>query len=71
MAALRYKVVDDTNTACQVRSCFKAAVVDTYRPVKIGLKDSGKFEAIGECFTFEDAAKIAKALNTTWYGGAA
>lgn len=61
----RYQVREGSQSA---HCCFDATVVDTARPIVIGGKPYGRdgasqFEEVCECFSVEDAATIADALN--------
>lgn len=57
----RYIVVDGSQSA---HCCFSATVVDTTRPVMIhGKHYENQFEPICECIDYDDAQRIADAMN--------
>lgn len=56
----RYQVVAGSESA---HCCFEATVIDTNRNSYIDLSGNQRFESICECFTVDDANKIADALN--------
>jgi len=58
---MRYEARKGSQSA---HCCFEATVVDTTKPDMIGGKQyEDHCEIICECFSMEDAEKIAKALN--------
>lgn len=65
---MKYKASNQIEHGC----CYSASVVDTTHPHIIGgehYKDSNgayHYKMICECREFEDAEKIAKALNKMW-----
>jgi hypothetical protein len=57
----RYKVVEGSQSD---HCCFYWTVVDTTRPVVIGETHwKGMYEAVCECFKWEDADNICASLN--------
>lgn len=53
----RYQVVPDSVSS---HCCFRATVIDSKSPSKFY---PGLYETVCECFSLEDANKVADALN--------
>lgn len=62
----RYQVVEGSESA---HCCFEATVIDAQTPIMINGKPhldrfgNQRFESVCECFSVDDANKIAGALN--------
>ena len=57
----RYQVIAESQSN---HCCFSATVIDTAKP-NTSIGAAGEFEIVCECFSLEDANKVADALNAS------